>query len=160
MHAIPRVHDGKMDRLWRRGGIPDPLIWLAFVASATSSIKLGTNVMIVPEHQPVVLAKSAATLDALSGGRVVLGIGVGELPEEYGAVGMDFTNRGQPDGRVPSRRCGAVAGGGRDLSRPARRRSTRSGATPARAEARCRCTSAGRHRRPSGGRPLGDGYFP
>jgi probable F420-dependent oxidoreductase len=87
--------DGKMDRLWRRGGIPDPLIWLAYVASATSSIKLGTNVMIVPEHQPVVLAKSAATLDALSGGRLELGIGVGELPEEYGAVGMDYTNRGR-----------------------------------------------------------------
>ena len=87
--------DGKMDRLWKRGGIPDPLIWLAYVAAHTDSIMLGTNVMIVPEHQPAVLAKSAATLDALSGGRVQLGIGVGELPEEYEAVGMDFTNRGR-----------------------------------------------------------------
>ncbi|HEX5586098.1 MAG TPA: LLM class F420-dependent oxidoreductase [Acidimicrobiia bacterium] len=87
--------DGKMDRLWKRGGIPDPLVWLAFVAARTESITLGTNVMILPEHQPAVLAKSAATLDALSGGRVHLGIGVGELPEEYEAVGMDFTNRGR-----------------------------------------------------------------
>jgi probable F420-dependent oxidoreductase len=87
--------DGKMDRLWRRGGIPDPLIWLAYVASATSSIKLGTNVVILPEHQPVVFAKSVATLDALSGGRVELGIGVGELPEEYSSVGMEYTNRGR-----------------------------------------------------------------
>jgi probable F420-dependent oxidoreductase len=87
--------DGKMDRLWRRGGIPDPLIWLAFVASQTSTIQLGTNVVIVPEHQPAVLAKSVATLDALSGGRVQLGVGVGELREEYDAVGMDFTNRGK-----------------------------------------------------------------
>jgi probable F420-dependent oxidoreductase len=87
--------DGKMDRLWRRGGIPDPLVWLAFVAAHTSAIKLGTNVMIVPEHQPAVLAKSVATLDALSGGRVRLGIGVGELPEEYAAVGMEYTNRGK-----------------------------------------------------------------
>jgi probable F420-dependent oxidoreductase len=87
--------DGKMDRLWRRGGIPDPLIWLAFVASQTSTIQLGTNVVIVPEHQPAVLAKSVATLDALSGGRVQLGVGVGELPEEYGAVGMAFTGRGR-----------------------------------------------------------------
>ena len=87
--------DGRMDRLWRRGGVPDPLVWLAFVAGATSSINLGTNVVIVPEHQPVVLAKSVATLDVLCGGRVQLGIGVGELPEEYAAVGMSFTDRGR-----------------------------------------------------------------
>src|ERR1700751_6165953 len=61
--------DGKMDRLWRRGGIPDPLGWLAFVASQTSTIQLGTNVIIVPEHQTAVLAKSVVTLDYLSGGR-------------------------------------------------------------------------------------------
>jgi len=87
--------DGSMSRLARRGGIPDPLIWLSFVAAATTTIKLGTNVLILPEHQPVVLAKSASTLDALSKGRLMLGIGVGELPEEYGAVGMEFTNRGK-----------------------------------------------------------------
>jgi probable F420-dependent oxidoreductase len=87
--------DGRMDRLWQRGGIPDPLVWLAFVAGQTTTINLGTNVVILPEHQPVVLAKSVATLDALSGGRVRLGIGVGELPEEYAAVGMEFKNRGR-----------------------------------------------------------------
>jgi probable F420-dependent oxidoreductase len=87
--------DGKMDRLWRRGGIPDPLIWLTYVAAHTSTIQLGTNVVIVPEHQPAVLAKSVATLDAMSGGRVQLGVGVGELPEEYAAVGMSFTDRGR-----------------------------------------------------------------
>jgi probable F420-dependent oxidoreductase len=87
--------DGKMDRLWRRGGIPDPLLWLAFVAARTTMINLGTNVVILPEHQPAVFAKSVATLDSLSGGRVRLGIGVGELPEEYAAVGMEFTNRGK-----------------------------------------------------------------
>jgi len=87
--------DGKMDRLWRRGGIPDPLVWLAFVAAGTTTIKLGTNVVILPEHQPAVFAKTAATVDSLSGGRLNLGIGVGELPEEYAAVGMSFTNRGR-----------------------------------------------------------------
>jgi probable F420-dependent oxidoreductase len=87
--------DGKMDRLWKRGGIPDPLVWLAFVAGQTSRILLGTNVVIAPEHQPAVLAKTVATLDSLSRGRVRLGIGVGELPEEYAAVGMEFTNRGR-----------------------------------------------------------------
>jgi probable F420-dependent oxidoreductase len=87
--------DGKMDRLARRGGIPDPLTWLAFVAAVTTRIRLGTNVLILPEHQPTVLAKTASTLDHLSNGRLMLGIGVGELPEEYRAVGMDFTNRGK-----------------------------------------------------------------
>ena len=87
--------DGKMDRLARRGGIPDPLTWLAFVASATRTNRLGTNVLIVPEHQPVVLAKTAATLDHLSNGRLMLGIGVGELPEEYEACGMAFGDRGK-----------------------------------------------------------------
>lgn len=87
--------DGRMDRLWKRGGIPDPLIWLAFVAAQTTDIKLGTNVVILPEHQPTVYAKTAASLDALSRGRLMLGIGVGELPEEYAAVGMAFSNRGR-----------------------------------------------------------------
>jgi probable F420-dependent oxidoreductase len=86
---------GSMSRLSSRGGIPDPLVWFAFVASATSRIRFGTGVLILPEHQPVVLAKTAATLDHLSGGRLMLGIGVGELPEEYGAVGMDFHTRGK-----------------------------------------------------------------
>ena len=84
-----------MDRLWRRGGIPDPMVWLAFVAAQTSTILLGTNVVILPEHQPVVFAKTVATVDALSHGRVRLGIGVGALPEEYDAVDMSFTNRGR-----------------------------------------------------------------
>jgi probable F420-dependent oxidoreductase len=86
---------GSMSRLSQRGGIPDPLIWFAYVAAATSRIRFGTGVLILPEHQPVVLAKAAATLDHLSNGRLMLGIGVGELPEEYGAVGMEFSNRGR-----------------------------------------------------------------
>lgn len=89
------VPSGSMRRLSSRGGIPDPLIWFAYVASATSTIRFGTGVLILPEHQPTLFAKSAATLDYLCGGRLMLGIGVGELPEEYQAVGMDFTNRGK-----------------------------------------------------------------
>ena len=87
--------DGSMARLGRRGGIPDPLIWFAYVAARTSRIRFGTGVLIVPEHQPAVLAKAAATLDPLSGGRLMLGVGVGELPEEYQAVGMEFGDRGK-----------------------------------------------------------------
>jgi probable F420-dependent oxidoreductase len=74
---------------------PDPLIWLAYVAQATSTLRLGTAILIVPERNPVVLAKELATLDYLSGGRVILGAGVGWLKEEYEAVGVPFEGRGR-----------------------------------------------------------------
>jgi len=75
--------------------IPDPLIWLAYVASATSRIKLGTAILIVPQRNPVVLAKECATLAKLSGGRFELGIGVGWLKEEFEAMGVPFARRGR-----------------------------------------------------------------
>jgi len=75
--------------------IPDPLIWMAYVASATRSIKLGTAILIVPQRNPVVTAKSLATLDDMAGGdRVLLGIGVGWLEEEFDAIGVPFADRG------------------------------------------------------------------
>lgn len=74
--------------------IPDPLVWLAYVAGATQRIKLGTGILIVPQRNPVVLAKTVATLDAMSGGRVLLGIGVGWLEEEFDAIGVPFAQRG------------------------------------------------------------------
>jgi probable F420-dependent oxidoreductase len=75
--------------------IPDPLIWLAYVASATRTIKLGTAILILPQRNPVVTAKAAATLDHLAGGgRVLLGIGVGWLAEEFAALGVPFEDRG------------------------------------------------------------------
>ena len=75
--------------------IPDPLIWLAFIASATRTIKLGTAIMILPQRNPVVTAKAVATLDHLAGGeRVLLGIGVGWLAEEFSALGVPFADRG------------------------------------------------------------------
>jgi probable F420-dependent oxidoreductase len=75
--------------------IPDPLIWLSFVASATSTIRLGTGILILPQRNPVTLAKEVATLDRLSGGRVELGIGVGWLEEEFDALGVPFSDRGK-----------------------------------------------------------------
>jgi len=75
--------------------IPDPLIWLAFVAAATSTIRLGTGILILPQRNPVTLAKEVATLDQLSGGRVELGIGVGWLEEEFDAIGVPFAERGK-----------------------------------------------------------------
>lgn len=74
--------------------IPDPLIWLAYLAAATSRIKLATGVMILPQRNPLVLAKEVATLDVLSKGRVELGIGVGWLKEEFDAIGVPFNERG------------------------------------------------------------------
>ncbi len=75
--------------------IPDPLIWLAYVAAATSAIKLGTGILIVPQRNPAVLAKEVATLDVLSGGRLLLGVGVGWLEEEFDALGVPFKDRGR-----------------------------------------------------------------
>ncbi len=75
--------------------IPDPLVWLAFLASATTTINLATGILIQPQRNPVVLAKEVATLDHLSGGRVQLGVGVGWLEEEFDAIGIPFTERGR-----------------------------------------------------------------
>jgi probable F420-dependent oxidoreductase len=74
---------------------PDPLIWLAYLSHATSTLLLGTAILILPQRNPVVLAKELATLDYLSGGRMVLGVGVGWLEEEYEAVGVPFAGRGR-----------------------------------------------------------------
>lgn len=74
--------------------IPDPLIWLAFAAAAAPTLRLGTCILIVPQRNPVVLAKALATLDQLSGGRVELGLGVGWLKEEFAALGVPWERRG------------------------------------------------------------------
>jgi probable F420-dependent oxidoreductase len=74
--------------------IPDPLVWLTYVAALTSTIKLATGILILPQRNPVVLAKEVATLDVLSKGRTILGVGVGWLKEEFDAIGVDFAERG------------------------------------------------------------------
>ena len=74
--------------------IPDPLIWLAFVAAAVPRLRLGTCILIVPQRNPLVLAKEMATLDQLSGGRVELGLGVGWLKEEFETLGVRWERRG------------------------------------------------------------------
>lgn len=74
--------------------IPDPLVWLSFVAAHTSKLQLGTGIVILPERNPVVFAKEVATLDRLSKGRMQLGIGVGWLEEEFDALGISWARRG------------------------------------------------------------------
>ena len=71
----------------------DPLIGLSFAAAATSTIGLATGVLLLPEHNPVLVAKQAATLDTLSGGRLTLGVGVGWSREEFDALGVPFERR-------------------------------------------------------------------
>ena len=75
--------------------IPDPLIWLAFAAAAAPTMRLGTCILIVPQRNPLILAKELATLDQLSGGRVELGLGVGWLREEFDALGVPWERRGK-----------------------------------------------------------------
>ena len=75
--------------------IPDPLDALAFVAGATTTLGLSTGVVVLPVHHPVVLAKRLATIDALSGGRLRLCVGLGWIREEIEACGVDFDSRGR-----------------------------------------------------------------
>ncbi len=75
--------------------IPDPLEMLAFLAGHTHRLGLATGVLVLPNHHPVVLAKRAATLDVLSGGRLRLCVGVGWLKEEVEACGAEFDSRGR-----------------------------------------------------------------
>ena len=74
--------------------IPDPLVWLSYVAGATSRIRLATGVLILPQRNPLVLAKQLASLDELSGGRLLFGVGVGYLEPEFRALRIPFTDRG------------------------------------------------------------------
>ncbi len=74
--------------------IPDPLIWLTWIAANSTNLRLATGISILPERNPVIFAKEVATLDALSGGRVELGIGVGWLEEEFDALGIPWARRG------------------------------------------------------------------
>ena len=72
----------------------EPLTMLTYVAANTTSIGLGTSVLVLPYHNPIRLAKVAATLDVLSKGRLMLGVGVGVIEEELEAMGSSFANRG------------------------------------------------------------------
>ena len=72
----------------------DPLIALSHVAAVSKSLRLGTGINIVPQTNPLLLAKQAASLDYLSGGRLMLGVGAGWLAEEFAAMGTPFEGRG------------------------------------------------------------------
>jgi probable F420-dependent oxidoreductase len=73
----------------------DPFVALTLAASRTSTLLLGTGVTVVPMHQPLALAKRVASLDVVSGGRVLFGVGVGYLESEFRALGAPFDHRGE-----------------------------------------------------------------
>ena len=89
----PYSEDGRMPG--RPGTVmPDPLEWLTFLAASTTTVRLGTSVLVLTLHSPAVVAKRVATLDALSGGRTTLGVGIGWQVEEYAACGVPYSERG------------------------------------------------------------------
>jgi len=92
-----------MDHLFNTGYIRErlddkpyyhPMSTLSYLAATTSKVTLGTSVLVLPYHNPVELAKYAATLDQISGGRVTLGVGVGAMTEEFEALGISMRQRG------------------------------------------------------------------
>jgi probable F420-dependent oxidoreductase len=76
-------------------GFLDALTVLAAVAGATERVQIGTSVLVAPLRHPLALAKTVATLDILSNGRVILGVGSGWLREEFDALNVDFESRGK-----------------------------------------------------------------
>ena len=92
----PLSQQGGVPRFYTEGGINqiiDPLIFLAGAATVTKKIKLGTGICLVPERNPIRLAKEVATLDQISGGRFLFGVGAGWLRGESEILGVDFPNR-------------------------------------------------------------------
>ena len=74
--------------------ILDPVVTLTFLAAHTKRVLLGTGIIILPQRNPLVLAKELASLDELSGGRLLFGVGVGYLEPEFRALGVPFKDRG------------------------------------------------------------------
>jgi probable F420-dependent oxidoreductase len=89
--ADPRRPPSPMDP---EDPILDPVTSLAFLAARTRTVRLGTGIVVLPLRNPLILAKALATVDVLSGGRVIFGIGVGYVEAEFEALGVPFEGRG------------------------------------------------------------------
>jgi len=97
---LPDIPEGARDNLPGAGytldsAMREPFVLLAYVAAITSHLELVTSIIILPQRQTVLVAKQAAELDALSGGRLRFGVGLGRIEMEYEALGMDFHTRGK-----------------------------------------------------------------
>jgi probable F420-dependent oxidoreductase len=73
----------------------DPVVAMTWLAAATTTIEIGSNVLVLPQRHPIILAKQLATLDACSYGRIILGVGAGWAKEDFDAMGVDFSLRGK-----------------------------------------------------------------
>jgi probable F420-dependent oxidoreductase len=91
MTYYPRSIDGKVPEFYAH--LVDPFVALAVAAQATSRIRLGTSICLLPERNPIETAKVVATLDLYSSGRISLGVGAGWFPEEAAVMGVDFKRR-------------------------------------------------------------------
>ena len=89
-------HPAPDDRWLARGGHHsfDPFVALTCVACSTTTLKLFTNILVLPYRNPLIVAKSSASLDTISNGRLILGVGAGYLEGEFRACGVDITERG------------------------------------------------------------------
>lgn len=88
--TYPYSPDGKL----KTPPYPEALTTLSFLAASTATIELGTAILVLPQRSPMLVAKQAATVQRLAGGRLRLGIGVGWLREEFELLGFDFESRG------------------------------------------------------------------
>lgn len=91
----PYTKDGQIPAANAQTYIPDPMVWMAYCAAATDRIRFGSAVIVLPMRNPVLFAKESATLDNLSNGRLMLGLGSGWLEEEFKALGHSFDDRGR-----------------------------------------------------------------
>ena len=88
--VLPTKYQGRFSEI-----LYDPFVLLASIAAKTKKILLGTSVLILPYRNPIVVAKMVSTIDVLSDGRVVLGVGPGWMEEEFDVLGIPFNERGQ-----------------------------------------------------------------
>ena len=93
--ANPASRPGWSPPFTYKDTIHEPFVLFGYLAGLTKRIELVTGVIILPQRQTALVAKQAAALDVLSGGRVRLGIGIGWNPVEYEALGENFKNRGR-----------------------------------------------------------------
>ena len=89
----PGTADGSLPLVYRRS--LDPLATLAYLAAATSRVRIGTSIINLPYYNPVLLARQLGTIDVLSRGRLAIGFGVGWSPDEFEAVGAPMRDRGR-----------------------------------------------------------------
>lgn len=91
--VYPYATDGKVAAVWGNMDLLDPFLALAWAAAHTKTLRVGIGVCVVPQRNPLITAKEVASLDVLSGGRCIFGVGIGWLKEEFRALQVPWKNR-------------------------------------------------------------------